>query len=185
MPSATRILGAAFALLLGISAPSFAAEVTVGGAAMLSTRNIVDNAASSKDHVTLVQAVKAAGLVEKLTEKGPMTVFAPVNSAFAALPGSVIEGLLKPESKSELIRVLSYHVVAGKLTSEELEKLIKDGNGEAKLTTLAGNMLYARKNGPRNIMVSDEKGNSANISVYDVLQSNGVIHVVDRVLLPK
>jgi uncharacterized surface protein with fasciclin (FAS1) repeats len=185
MPSAIRIIGAAFALVIGISAPARASEVTVGGAEMMSTRNIVDNAASSKDHVTLVQALKAAGLEETLRAKGPMTVFAPVNSAFAALPAATIESLLKPENKAELARVLSYHVVTGKFTSEDLEKLIKDGQGEAKLTSVTGSALYATKNGPRNIMLRDDQGNTANISIYDVLQSNGIIHVVDRVLLPK
>jgi uncharacterized surface protein with fasciclin (FAS1) repeats len=185
MPTANRILGAALALALGISAPALSAEVSVGGAAMLPTRNIVENASSSKDHVTLVQAVKAAALVDALTAKGPITVFAPVNSAFAALPEGAIENLLKPDSKAQLAKVLSYHVVPGNLTYDEIEKAIKAGRGEAKLITLAGGALVAKKNGPRNIILKDEMNNVANISTYDVLQSNGVVHVIDRVLLPK
>jgi uncharacterized surface protein with fasciclin (FAS1) repeats len=184
MPSTNRVLGAALALALAICSAAFAAEVMVGGAAMLPSKNIVDNASNSKDHATLVQAVKAAGLVETLTSKGPFTVFAPVNAAFAALPANTIEALLKPENKAELAKVLTYHVVAGKLTYDDIEKAIKAGGGEAKLPTVANAMLYARKNGAHNIVVKDETGVTANISTYDVLQSNGVIHVIDRVLLP-
>jgi uncharacterized surface protein with fasciclin (FAS1) repeats len=186
MPSTHCILGAAFAFALGISTGASSAEVSVGGAVMLPSRDIVENASSSKDHVILVQAVKAAGLGEALKAKGPMTVFAPVNSAFVALPEGALENLLKPESRTQLASVLSYHVVPGILTYGEIEKAISAArDGEAKLTTLAGGTLTAKKNGPRNIIVRDEMNNVANISTYDVLQSNGVIHVIDRVLLPK
>jgi uncharacterized surface protein with fasciclin (FAS1) repeats len=149
-----------------------------------SSKNIVENASSSKDHTTLVLAVKAAGLVETLTAKGPLTVFAPVDAAFAALPANTIETLLKPANKSELARVLSYHVVLGKLSYEEIEKAIKAGGGEAKLSTVSGGMLSARKNGARNIVLKDESSGTANISTYDVPQANGIVHVIDRVLLP-
>ena len=186
MPSTNFILGAALALTLGISAAALAAEVNVGGAAMLPTRNIVENASSSKDHVILVEAVRAASLDDDLAAKGPITVFAPVNSAFAALPEGVLEDLLKEANKVRLVDVLNYHVVPGNLTYGELEKAIKaDRGGEAKLTTLAGSTLIAEKNGPRNIIIKDGMNNVANISTYDVLQSNGVVHVIDRVLLPK
>jgi uncharacterized surface protein with fasciclin (FAS1) repeats len=185
MPSANRALGAALALALGISALTVSADVTVGGAPMLPAKHIVENAVNSKDHTTLVAAVKAAGLVETLSGKGPFTVFAPVNSAFAALPAGTVDTLLKPENKAQLTKVLTYHVVAGKLTYEDIEKAIKKGGGEAKLTTVAGGTLSAKQNGPKNIIVKDESGGTANVSIYDVLQSNGVIHVVDKVLLPK
>jgi uncharacterized surface protein with fasciclin (FAS1) repeats len=185
MPFANCVRSATLAFALGISAPVLSAEVSVGGAAMLPTRDIVENASSSKDHVTLVQAVKAAGLGASLTAKGPLTVFAPVNSAFAALPEGAIENLLKAENKAQLAKVLNYHVVAGNLTYDEIEKAIKAGRGEAKLATVAGGTLVAKKNGAHNIIVKDEMGNVANISTYDVLQSNGVVHVIDRVLLPK
>jgi uncharacterized surface protein with fasciclin (FAS1) repeats len=186
MASTKCILGAALALAFGISAAALAAEVNVGGAAMLSTRNVVENASSSKDHVILVQALKAATLEGDLAAKGPITVFAPVNSAFAALPEGVLEDLLKPDNKARLADVLRYHVVPGNLTYGEIEKAIKaDRGGEAKLTTLTGGTLIAKKNGPRNIVVKDAMNNVANISTYDVQQSNGVVHVIDRVLLPK
>jgi uncharacterized surface protein with fasciclin (FAS1) repeats len=185
MPSANRALGAALALALGICALSVSADVTVGGAPMLPSQHIIQNAVNSKDHTTLVAAVKAAGLVETLSGKGPFTVFAPVNAAFAALPPGTVDTLLKPESKAQLTKVLTYHVVAGKFTYDDIEKAIKKGGGEAKLTTVAGGALVAKQNGPHNITVKDESGGTANVSIYDVLQSNGVIHVVDKVLLPK
>jgi uncharacterized surface protein with fasciclin (FAS1) repeats len=159
-------------------------SVEVGGMAMYGSKDIVSNAVNSRDHTTLVAAVKAAGLVEVLQGKGPFTVFAPVNSAFAALPAGTVETLLKPENKSTLTAVLTYHVVAGSFTAAALEKAIKAGKGTASLTTVQGATLTARMNGTRNIMVTDAAGNSANISTYDVMQSNGVIHVIDRVLLP-
>jgi uncharacterized surface protein with fasciclin (FAS1) repeats len=157
----------------------------VGGAAMYPAKDIVDNAVNSKDHTTLVAAVKAAGLVETLKSKGPFTVFAPVNSAFDALPEGTVATLLKPENKAKLTGVLTYHVVAGTMDAAALEKAIKAGKGSATLKTVAGGTLTAKMNGSRNIMIVDDNGNAANISTYDVRQSNGIIHVIDRVLLPR
>ncbi len=158
--------------------------VMVGGAEMYPTKNIVENAVNSKDHTTLVAAVKAAGLVETLAGTGPFTVFAPTNEAFDALPNGTVETLLKPENKSKLTAVLTYHVVAGKLNSWDLARMIKDGNGAATLTTVQGEMLTIKPNG-KAIMVTDENGGTARVTITDVNQSNGVIHVVDKVLLPK
>jgi uncharacterized surface protein with fasciclin (FAS1) repeats len=161
-----------------------AASVTVGGQAMLPTRDIVDNAVNSADHTTLVAAVKAAGLVETLKGPGPFTVFAPVNAAFAALPAGTVETLLKPENKAALTGVLTYHVVAGRYDAASIERAIRAGGGQASLKTVAGGTLTAMMNGPRNIVVRDARGNVASVTTYDVRQSNGVIHVVDRVLMP-
>ena len=158
--------------------------VMVGGAEMYPTKNIVENAVNSKDHTTLVAAVKAAGLVETLSGPGPFTVFAPTNAAFDALPYGTVETLLKPENKAKLTSVLTYHVVAGKLNSWDLAKMIKDGNGSATLTTVQGETLTVKPNG-KAIMVTDENGGTARVTIADVNQSNGVIHVVDKVLLPK
>ena len=158
--------------------------VMVGGAAMYPTKNIVENAVNSKDHTTLVAAVKAAGLVETLSGTGPFTVFAPINMAFDALPAGTVETLLKPENKAKLTSVLTYHVVSGKLNSWDLAKMIKEGNGSAKLTTVQGEVLTVKSNG-NSIMIIDENGGTANVTIADVNQSNGVIHVVDKVLLPK
>jgi len=161
------------------------ADVVVGGMAMYPTKNIIENAVNSADHTTLVAAVKAAGLVETLQSKGPFTVFAPVNSAFAALPAGTVETLLKPENKGTLTGILTYHVVAARLTYDDLRSMIKKGGGKATLKTVAGGTLTAELNGPVNIVVKDATGAGANISVYDVIQSNGVIHSIDRVLMPK
>ena len=160
------------------------ATVMVGTQAMLPTRDIVDNAVNSADHTTLVAAVKAAGLVETLKSKGPFTVFAPVNAAFAALPAGTVDNLLKPESKAALTGVLTYHVVAGTYDAAAIERAIRAGHGTASLKTVAGGTLTAMMNGPRNIVVKDAQGNVANVATYDVRQSNGIIHVIDRVLLP-
>ena len=160
------------------------ATVMVGTQAMSPTKDIVDNAANSADHTTLVAAVKAAGLVETLKSKGPFTVFAPVNAAFAALPAGTVDNLLKPESKAALTGVLTYHVVAGTYDAAAIERAIRAGHGTASLKTVAGGTLTAMMNGPRNIVVKDAQGNAANVSTYDVRQSNGIIHVIDRVLLP-
>ena len=174
------------ALAQGTSArTSHAAAVTVGGQAMLPTRDIVDNAANSADHTTLVAAVKAAGLVETLKGPGPFTVFAPTNAAFNLLPAGTVETLVKPESKGALTKILTYHVVAGRYDAARVIAAIKAGRGSASLKTVAGGTLTARMNGARNVVVIDEAGNAASISTYDVTQSNGVIHVVDRVLMPK
>jgi len=168
------------------AATAFAAnELYVGGRAMLPSKDIIDNAGTSKDHTTLVTAVKTAGLVETLKGKGPFTVFAPTNDAFENLPDGTVEGLLKPEAKDSLTKILTYHVVAGKFTAGDVVKAIEKGNGKAELKTVAGGTLTAELNGPKNVVIKDESGNTANISTYDVLQSNGVIHVVDHVLLPK
>ncbi len=159
--------------------------VTVGGEAMYPKKNIVENAVNSADHTTLVAAVKAAGLVETLQGAGPFTVFAPVNNAFEDLPEGTVETLLKPENKKTLTTVLTYHVVAGNYDYDAIAAAIKKGKGKATLKTVSGGTLTAMMNGARNIAVADESGNVANISTYDVTQSNGVIHVVDQVLLPK
>jgi len=160
-----------------------AKTVMVGGAPMYPTKNIVENAVNSKDHTTLVAAVKAAGLVETLQGPGPFTVFAPTNEAFAALPAGTVDNLLKPENKATLTKVLTYHVVAGKMTSADLMNTIKAGNGKATLKTVSGGTLTAMMKG-RTIELKDEKGGLSTVTIADVIQSNGVIHVVNKVLMP-
>ena len=160
------------------------ANPMVGGMAMSRAKDIVDNAVNSPDHTTLVAAVKAAGLVDALKAKGPFTVFAPTNAAFALLPAGTVDNLLKPENKTTLTSVLTYHVVAGRYDAKALMDLIKQGNGTGTLKTLNGATLWVMMNGDRNIVVKDGKGTVANISIYDVYQSNGVILVVDKVLMP-
>jgi uncharacterized surface protein with fasciclin (FAS1) repeats len=155
----------------------------VGGAPMYPTKNIVENAVNSKDHTTLVAAVKAAGLVETLSGPGPFTVFAPTNEAFNALPAGTVETLVKPENKATLTKILTYHVVSGKMTSADLAKAIKAGGGKATLTTVQGETLTAMMKG-KNIEVKDEKGGVAMVTIADVIQSNGVIHVINKVLMP-
>ncbi len=155
----------------------------VGGAAMYPTKDIVDNAVNSKDHTTLVAAVKAAGLVDTLKGAGPFTVFAPTNAAFAALPAGTVDTLLKPENKGMLTKVLTYHVVAGRLDTKTLDEWIAKGNGSAALQTVAGGKLWVKGTG-KDLWVVDEKGGQARITVADVYQSNGVILVVDKVLMP-
>lgn len=158
--------------------------VVVGGEAMYPTKNIVENAVNSADHTTLVAAVKAGGLVETLMSEGPFTVFAPTNDAFENLPEGTVETLLKPENKDKLVAVLTYHVIPGRFDFKALSKEIKKGGGKAVLTTVQGAKLTFTMNGDNNIMVTDANGNRANITVSDVYQSNGVINVVDGVLLP-
>ncbi len=158
--------------------------IMVGGAAMYPTKNIIENAVNSKDHTTLVAAVKAAGLVETLSGTGPFTVFAPTNKAFDLLPKGTVETLLKSENKSMLTGILTYHVVSGKLSSANLMKMVADGKGTANLTTVAGGKLLVIRKGGK-LWIKDEKGGTAQITIKDVNQSNGVIHVVNRVLLPK
>jgi uncharacterized surface protein with fasciclin (FAS1) repeats len=158
--------------------------VMVGGAAMYPSKDIVSNAVNSKDHTTLVAAVKAAGLVETLQSAGPFTVFAPTNTAFDMLPAGTVTTLLKAENKAMLAGILTYHVVAGKVSSTELVNLIKAGNGSATLTTVAGGKLTATLKGKK-VLITDEKGGMAYVTIADVNQSNGVIHVIDHVLLPK
>jgi uncharacterized surface protein with fasciclin (FAS1) repeats len=178
--------GALAALALAIALPALAkGTVIVGGQEMYPTKNIVENAVNSADHTTLVTAVKAAGLVDTLMGKGPFTVFAPVNSAFSALPAGTVDTLLKPENKGQLTGVLTYHVVPGRITASELKVWVKKGGGTAELKTVAGGKLWATMNGPSNIILKDENGGWANVTVYDVMQSNGVIHSIDHVLMPK
>jgi uncharacterized surface protein with fasciclin (FAS1) repeats len=158
--------------------------VTVGGAPMYPSKNIVQNAVNSKDHTTLVAAVKAAGLVDTLSGAGPFTVFAPTNAAFAKLPAGTVDTLLKPENKAMLVKVLTYHVVPGRMTAVSLMKAVKDGEGEAHLKTVAGQDLTVKQAAPGKLTITDAKGDVATVTIADVLQSNGVIHVVDTVLLP-
>ena len=180
----SRLASLALAAALSVGAVSAIAQVTVGGAPMYATKDIIDNAVNSKDHTTLVAAVKAAGLVETLKGPGPFTVFAPTNAAFAALPAGTVDTLLKPENKGTLTTILTYHVVAGKVDAKSLMKMIDDGKGMASLKTVAGGTLVAKSTGGM-VTVTDEKGGTANVTIADVYQSNGVIHVVDKVLLPK
>ena len=156
----------------------------VGGAAMYPTKDIVDNAVNSADHTTLVAAVKAAGLVDTLKGPGPFTVFAPTNEAFAKLPAGTEDTLLKAENHDTLVKILTYHVVAGKVSASDLMKLIKAGKGRAELTTVSGGKLIAKMNGKDKITLTDEKGGVANVTIANVFQSNGVIHVIDTVLMP-
>lgn len=183
--SVNRLVAAAGAIVLAVTAGVASADVMVGGSAMLPQRNIVQNAVNSKDHTILVAAVKAAGLTDTLESRGPFTVFAPVNAAFEALPAGTVDTLLRPENKAALTKLLTYHVVPGRLTSADLDRLIREGNGTATLKTVSGGLLWVMKNGDRNITVKDETGAVADITVYDVLQSNGVIYSIDRVLMPK
>ena len=155
----------------------------VGGAAMYRTKNIVENAVNSKDHTTLVAAVKAAGLVETLQGAGPFTVFAPTNSAFEKLPAGTVEMLVKPENKAMLTTILTYHVVAGNYDSKAILKAIKTGGGKAEFKTVAGGTLRAMMDG-KNLVLTDEKGGRSTVTIADVRQSNGVIHVIDTVVLP-
>lgn len=172
-------------ITMTLTANSFAQTTVVGGEEMFPKKNIVENAVNSEDHTTLVAAVKAAGLVDALQTAGPFTVFAPVNDAFENLPEGTVATLLKPENKEMLGSILKYHVVSGNFTFDAIAKEIKKGGGKATMTTLSGGTLTASMNGAHNIVITDENGNSANISVYDVMQSNGVIHVIDSVVLPK
>ncbi|AWM35428.1 fasciclin [Hymenobacter nivis] len=158
--------------------------VMVGGAAMYPTKNIIENAVNSKDHTTLVAAVKAAGLVETLEGAGPFTVFAPTNEAFNKLPAGTVETLLKPENKATLTKILTYHVVAGRMTVADLKKAIKAGKGKATLKTVSGGTLTAMMKGPKTIELKDEKGGISTVTIADVMQSNGVIHVINTVLMP-
>jgi uncharacterized surface protein with fasciclin (FAS1) repeats len=180
---------AALAFAVAAPAPSVYAQmaektVTVGGAPMYPSKNIIQNAVNSKDHTTLVAAVKAAGLVDTLSGPGPFTVFAPTNAAFAKLPAGTVDNLLKPENKATLVKILTYHVVPGRMTAVSLMKAVKDGEGEAHLKTVAGEDLVVKQAGPGKLTITDAKGDVAMVTIADVLQSNGVIHVIDTVLLP-
>ena len=173
-----------FALALA-SATSFAQKsVMVGGAAMYPTKNIIENAVNSKDHTTLVAAVKAAGLVETLSGAGPFTVFAPTNAAFNKLPAGTVETLVKPENKGTLTTILTYHVVAGKMSAADVVAAIKAGHGKATMKTVQGGTLTASLKG-KSVILTDEKGGKSKVTIADVNQSNGVIHVIDTVLMPK
>ncbi|UWZ82109.1 fasciclin domain-containing protein [Occallatibacter riparius] len=179
------IMAAIAAVAFTIAFPAARAQMDpeVGGAPMFATKNIVENAMNSKDHTTLVAAVKAAGLVDTLQGAGPFTVFAPTNEAFEKLPAGTVDTLLKPENKDMLTKVLTYHVVAGRISASDLEKKIKAGHGKAELKTVQGETLTATWMTDK-IMLTDEKGNMATVTIPDVYQSNGVIHVVDTVLMP-
>lgn len=181
----TRKFLAAAILTLSFGFTSFAQKtVMVGGAAMYPNKNIIENAVNSKDHTTLVAAVKAADLVETLQGKGPFTVFAPTNAAFDKLPAGTVETLLKPENKKMLQTILTYHVAAGKWNASDIAKAIKAGKGKATIKTVSGGTLTAWMKG-KDLYISDENGGEAKVTIADVNQSNGVIHVVDTVLLPK
>ena len=182
------------ALALTVAAPSLAkmhhdktahgmTNPMVGGAAMYANKNIVENAVNSQDHTTLVAAVKAAGLVDTLSGPGPFTVFAPTNEAFAKLPAGTVETLVKPESKTTLTSILTYHVVPGRLTGADIAKKIKAGRGKAMLKTVNGETLTASMSGS-NLVLTDAKGGMSTVTIANVMQSNGVIHVVDTVLMP-
>lgn len=179
------VLAALAAITLSLSTANVLAQKDpdVGGAAMFPAKNIIENAVNSPDHTTLVAAVKAAGLVETLESAGPFTVFAPTNEAFAKLPAGTVDTLLKPENKDQLVKILTYHVVAGKVSSKELIKMIKKGGGKAELKTVSGGTLTASLN-MGHVVLTDEKGGTATVTIADVFQSNGVIHVIDSVLLP-
>jgi uncharacterized surface protein with fasciclin (FAS1) repeats len=178
---------AALAISMGAMGPAFAQmkekTVTVGGAPMYPSKNIVQNAVNSKDHTTLVAAVKAAGLVPTLESPGPFTVFAPTNEAFAKLPAGTVDTLLKPENKKTLTNVLTYHVVPGRLSAKDLMEKIEEGGGKAMLKTVEGaDLTFAMKDGQ--LWVIDAKGDTAQVTIRNAMQSNGVIHVIDTVLLP-
>ncbi len=181
-----RVLTSAAILSLGFAAAqSFASgPVMVGGAPMYAEKNIIENAVNSKDHTTLVAAVKAAGLVDTLSGPGPFTVFAPVNAAFEALPAGTVDDLLKPENKDTLVHILTYHVVAGDMSAEDIMAKAKSMGGKVNLTTVSGDTITAEVKG-NNLWIYDEAGNAAKVTIADVNQSNGVIHVIDKVLMPK
>ena len=179
----TKLLTAAAILACGFAGSALAADPMVGGAPMYASKNIVQNAVNSKDHTTLVTAVKAGGLVKTLEGKGPFTVFAPTNEAFAALPAGTVDNLLKPENKKELDKILTYHVVPGRLYSAKLDEAIEKGGGKATLKTVEGDPLTITGSGT-DLMVTDSKGNTAKVTIANVMQSNGVIMVIDKVLMP-
>lgn len=183
----TALLAAATATALGAVVPTIVSAkentVMVGGAAMYPSKNIVQNAVNSKDHTTLVAAIKAAGLADTLSGPGPFTVFAPTNEAFKKLPAGTVDTLLKPENKQKLIAVLTYHVVAGKMSARDLMDAVKKGGGKAVLKTVEGGDLTVSQSG-NSLIITDAKGDKSKVTIANVNQSNGVIHVVDTVLLP-
>jgi uncharacterized surface protein with fasciclin (FAS1) repeats len=171
-------------MVAAVSAGAWMNNPVVGGKEMYPTKNIIENAVNSADHTTLVAAVKAAGLVETLEGAGPFTVFAPTNEAFDKLPAGTVDSLLKPENKATLTKVLTYHVVAGRLSSQDLMKRIKEGKGTAELTTVEGGKLWVMLHDGKHIELKDEKGGTALVTIANVFQSNGVIHVIDTVVMP-
>lgn len=179
-----------FLSVFAVATMAFASQVhaqknpMVGGAEMYATKDIVDNAVNSKDHTTLVAAVKAAGLVQTLKGTGPFTVFAPTNAAFDKLPAGTVATLVKPENKATLTKILTYHVVAGKMDSKAIAAAIKAGGGKAELTTVEGGKLWASMEGKK-LVLKDEKGGKSTVTIANVNQKNGIIHVVDTVLMPK
>lgn len=176
-------IGVSALVLIAVSAFAAQDNPLVGGASMYPTKNIVQNAMNSNDHTILVAAVKTAGLVDTLEGPGPFTVFAPTNEAFAKLPSGTVDTLLKPENKDMLTKILTYHVVSGRLSTQDIQKMIKAGHGKAELKTVSGGTLWVMSEGG-NIRLRDEKGGTATITIANVYQSNGVIQVVDSVLLP-
>lgn len=193
MSKRLTLFAAALALMSGTAILPAAAQdkmngkektVNVGGAPMYPSKNIIQNAVNSKDHTTLVAAVKAAGLVDTLQGAGPFTVFAPTNAAFGKLPAGTVDNLVKPENKGKLTSILTYHVVPGRMTAAGLMKAVKDGEGTARLKTVQGEELTIKQAGSGRLTITDAKGDSAAVTIADVLQSNGVIHVIDTVLLP-
>ena len=177
------IMAAAALAITSLSASAQMKDPTVGGAEMYPTKTIVENAANSPIHKTLVAAVQAAGLVDTLNGPGPFTVFAPTDDAFAKLPAGTVDTLVKPENKDTLVKILTYHVVAGKVSSKQLAAMIKKGDGKATLKTVQGEDLTATMSGGK-IMLTDAKGGMATVTTADIFQSNGVIHVIDTVLMP-
>ena len=183
--STLRVL--AVSAMLSVSALSgvaFAENPMVGGAPMSETKDIIDNAVNSADHPTLVAAVKAAGLVETLKGAGPFTVLAPTNEAFAALPAGTVDNLLKPENKEQLVKILTCHVIGAKAMAADITKMAMDDGGTHEVTTVGGCKLWLKADGGK-VTITDEAGGVANVTIADVVQSNGVIHVIDKVLLPK
>ncbi len=177
------VASVAFLAMTSVSGLAYAKDPMVGGAPMYANKNIVENAVNSKDHTTLVAAVKAAGLVDTLEGAGPFTVFAPTNEAFKKLPAGTVDNLLKPENKAQLTAVLTYHVVPGKMTAKDIEEQIKAGGGKAELKTVQGESLIATQKG-KSVIITDSKGDAATVTIPNVIQSNGVIHVVNTVMLP-
>ncbi|MGY2052490.1 fasciclin domain-containing protein [Methylobacterium sp. JK268] len=173
----------ALALAIGVGGAALAKNPMVGGAPMYPTKSIVENAVNSKDHTTLVAAVKAAGLVDTLAGPGPFTVFAPTNAAFAKLPAGTVESLVQPQNKPTLTKILTYHVVPGAYTARDLMALVKQGGGQAELKTVEGEPLTIMQKG-KALYVADAKGDTAKVTIGNVMQSNGVIHVVNTVLMP-
>jgi uncharacterized surface protein with fasciclin (FAS1) repeats len=182
--AAAAVLALTAGAAVPVSAQMAEKTVTVGGAPMYPSKNIIQNAVNSKDHTTLVAAVKAAGLVDTLSGPGPFTVFAPTNAAFKKLPAGTVENLVKPENKATLTKILTYHVVSGRMTAANLMKAVKDGEGMAKIKTVEGEDLIVKQPSAGKLSVTDAKGDVAMVTIADVLQSNGVIHVIDTVLMP-